>query len=592
MTTTTPQLMDEWSALPWKKIELSVFKLQKRIYQASCRGDVKTVRKLQRLLINSRSAKLLSVRRVTQDNQGKKTAGVDGVKSLTPPQRLALTSSLRLTGKAQPVRRVWIPKSGNSNEQRPLGIPVMKDRALQRLVQSALEPEWEARFEPNSYGFRPGRSCHDAIEAIFSSIARKPKYALDADIEKCFDRISHQELLRKLNTWPQLRRQIKAWLKSGVLEQGQLFPTESGTMQGGPLSPLMANVALHGMEEMIALHFPRSARKRFYPPRVIRYADDVVVLHEDRQVIEQIRELMEKWLQPMGLRLKPAKTRITHTLDKSGEQPGFDFLGFNIRQYPKGKAGLKDQKTPGFITLIKPAMTAIKRQTQKFRELAKRHQHQDQATLIRVLNPVITGWSRYFSTVVSKDIFNRMDYLLWTRLMVWAKRRHPHKSVDWIVHKYWSFDSGRRWQFQTSTRALQLYLHSQTPIRRYTKVQNCRSPYDGDWVYWGTRLGRHPEIPSRIIRLLKKQQGRCWECGLFFRYGELMEVDHIIPLAIGGKDVFHNLQLLHRHCHDQKTVRDSLTRGMNDNHWMIEEPDESKGSRPVLKPSGGSDPLA
>lgn len=561
MATTSTQLMDEWNNIPWKKIERDVFKLQKRIYQASRRGDVRTVRKLQRLLINSRAARLLATRRVTQDNQGKKTAGVDGVKALPPSQRVALASSLKLTGKAQPVRRVWIPKPGNLDEQRPLGIPVMKDRALQRLAQSALEPEWEARFEPNSYGFRPGRSCHDAIEAIFSSIARKPKYVLDADIEKCFDRISHQGLLRKLNTWPQLRRQIKAWLKSGVLEQGHWSPTESGTMQGGPLSPLLANIALHGMEELIALRFPRSARRRFYPPRVIRYADDLVVLHEDRQVIEQIREVIEEWLEPMGLRLKPAKTRITHTLEGNVGKPGFDFLGFNVRQYPRGKAGPENQKPTGFITLIKPAKTAIRRQTEKFREITRRYQHEDQATLIRVLSPVVIGWSLYFSTVVSKNIFGRMDYLLWQRLMVWAKRRHPHKSVDWVVHKYWKFDPGKRWQFEPPDRAIQLYQHSQTSIRRYVKVQNNRSPYDGDWMYWGMRLGRHPGIAPRVIRLLKKQQGRCWECGLFFKDGDLMEVDHIIPLAIGGKNVFHNLQLLHRHCHDQKTIRDFADQG-------------------------------
>jgi RNA-directed DNA polymerase len=556
MTTTAIQLMDGWNSIPWKKIERDVFKLQKRIYQASRRGDVGTVRKLQRLLVNSRAAKLLATRRVTQDNQGKKTAGVDGVKALPPSQRVALASSLKLTGKAQPVRRVWIPKPGNRDEQRPLGIPVMKDRALQRLAQSALEPEWEARFEPNSYGFRPGRSCHDAIEAIFSSIVRKPKYVLDADIEKCFDRISHQELLRKLNTWPQLRRQIKAWLKSGVLEQGRWFPTESGTMQGGPLSPLLANVALHGMEELIARRFPRSARKRFYPPRVIRYADDLVILHEDRQVIEQIREMIEEWLQPMGLRFKPAKTRITHTLLGDVEKPGFDFLGFNVRQYPRRQAGVKNQRSTGFITLIKPAKTAIRRQSEKFREIARRYQNEDQATLIRVLSPVVIGWSLYFSTVVSKNIFGRMDYLLWKRLMVWAKRRHPRKSVDWVVHKYWNFDPGKRWQFETLDQTIQLYQHSQTAIRRHVKVQNNRSPYDGDWVYWGTRLGRHPGVAPRIIKLLKKQQGRCWECGLFFKDGDLMEVDHIIPLVIGGKNVFHNLQLLHRHCHDQKTIRD------------------------------------
>ncbi len=222
----------------------------------SRRGDVRTVHKLQRLLLNSRAAKLLSVRRVTQDNQGKQdrrggwhqisdASATDGHDFLSEAdlQRPALSD---VPG---------FPKLGNPSEQRPLGIPVMKDRALQRLVQSALEPEWEARFEPNSYGFRPGRSCHDAIEAIFSSICRKPKYALDTDIEKCFDQISHQELLKKLQTFPQLRRQIKAWLRSGVLEHGQWFPTESGTMQGGPLSPLLANVSLHGMEELVCTAF-------------------------------------------------------------------------------------------------------------------------------------------------------------------------------------------------------------------------------------------------------------------------------------------------------------------------------------------------
>src|SRR5262245_21054430 len=205
MTTTKPTLMDEWNMLPWKKIERSVFKLQQRIYRASERGEVKTIHKLQRLLLNSRAAKLLAVRKVTQDNQGKKTAGIDGVKSLTSSQRLTLSQNLKLNDKAQPVRRVWIPKPGQPNEKRALGIPVMKERALQRLVQSVLEPEWEARFEPNSYGFRPGRTCHDAIEAIFTAIRCKPKYVLDTDIEKCFDRIGHQELLRKVKTTSQIR---------------------------------------------------------------------------------------------------------------------------------------------------------------------------------------------------------------------------------------------------------------------------------------------------------------------------------------------------------------------------------------------------
>jgi RNA-directed DNA polymerase len=244
--------MYEWKDINWRKLERNIFKLQKRIYQASSRGDVKLVRKLQKLLISSRSARALSVRRVTQDNQGKKTAGVDGVKSLTPKQRLTLMNEIKMDSKVKPTRRVWIPKPG-TEEKRPLGIPTMNDRALQALVKMALEPEWEARFEPNSYGFRPGRSCHDAVRAIFNAIRSKSKFVLDADISKCFDRINHDVLLKKLNTYPTLRRQIRAWLKAGVMDGKNLFPTDEGTPQGGVISPLLANVALHGMEELIIL---------------------------------------------------------------------------------------------------------------------------------------------------------------------------------------------------------------------------------------------------------------------------------------------------------------------------------------------------
>jgi RNA-directed DNA polymerase len=231
-----------WADVDWTKVERNVYKLQKRIFQAEQRGDVKIVRQLQKLLLKSTSAKLLATRRVTQDNQGKKTAGVDGVKALKPQQRLALASELKLDGTALPTRRVWIPKPG-TEEKRPLGIPVMRDRAKQALAKLALEPQWEAKFEPNSYGFRPGRSAWDAITAIHTMINLKAKYVLDADIAKCFDRIDHQALLDKLNTFPKLRRQIKAWLKSGVMEGLDLTPTEMGTPQGGVVSPVLANVA-------------------------------------------------------------------------------------------------------------------------------------------------------------------------------------------------------------------------------------------------------------------------------------------------------------------------------------------------------------
>lgn len=250
----------EWKDIPWSRLERNVFKLQKRIFRASSRGDVRTVHRLQKLLMKSWSARCLAVRRVTQENQGKRTAGIDGVKSLTPQQRVNLVKKLKLEPRATPTRRVWIPKPGNKEEKRPLGIPTMVNRAQQAKVKLALEPEWEAKFEPNSYGFRPGRSCHDAVEAIYNAINQLPKYVLDADICKCFDRIDHEALLNKLETFPKLRRVIRTWLKAGVVDQGQLYPTNEGAPQGGTISPLLMNVALHGLETKIKAAFPGSIR--------------------------------------------------------------------------------------------------------------------------------------------------------------------------------------------------------------------------------------------------------------------------------------------------------------------------------------------
>lgn len=434
MDTVAREPMYGWDTVPWAEVERNVFKLQKRIYRASQRGDVKTVRKLQRLLSRSRSGKLLAVRRVTQDNRGKKTAGVDGLKSLSPQQRLALARGLRFDHRAKPARRVWIPKLG-TDELRPLGIPTIADRARQTLVRFVLEPEWEARFEPNSYGFRPGRSCWDAIEAIHIGTSRKAKWVLDADIAKCFDRIDHRALLDKIQTSPTIRRQLRASLKAGVLDAGELFPTEEGTPQGGPLSPLLANIALHGLESLVKQSFPRTSR-RPNVPLVVRYADDFVVMHEDREVIEQCRERISEWLGPMGLELKPSKTRIVHTLERVDGQIGFDFLGFSVRQYPAGKtrtAHGTNGKALGFKTNIKPSREAVRRHSLKLREIVRRNRSSGQEVLIKELLPVIRGWTGYYSTVCSKETFDTLDHLLYQKLRRWALRRHPNKSAHWVV---------------------------------------------------------------------------------------------------------------------------------------------------------------
>jgi len=533
---------------------------------------------------------------VTQDNQGKKTAGVDGIKSLTPVQRLALVNNLRLNDKVKPTRRVWIPKPG-SEEKRPLGIPTMNDRAQQALVKMALEPEWEARFEPNSYGFRPGRSCHDAIEAIFSAIRYKAKYVLDADIAKCFDRINHEALLEKLNTFPVLRRQIKAWLKSGVMDGKQLFPTEEGTPQGGVISPLLANIALHGMEEMVkkvARSLPGKKRDNQISLSLIRYADDFVIAHADKAVVERCKREITAWLNGMGLELKPSKTRLCHTLDKcEGEEPGFDFLGFNVRQYEVGRhqSGCNSGgERLGFKTLITPSTKKMKQHYERVASIIEDHKDAPQEVLIGRLNPVIRGWSNYYSTAVSKESYTQQDFMVYQKLRAWARRRHHNKSKVWIAKKYWKSIDGDNWVFanaQDGKAPILLYKHSATPVVRHVKVRGDASPYDGNLVYWSTRLGRHPEVSASVATLLKRQKGKCTECDRFFKDGDKWEVDHIVPKSKGGRDEYSNLQLLHRHCHDTKTANDELAvgEGMHDKHQVIEEPDEAKVSRPVLKTS-------
>ena len=476
---------DEWAAIDWKAVEKMVYRLQIRIFKAKRRGDTKQVHRLQKLLMKSRSAKLLAVRRVTQDNTGKKTAGVDGVKSLPPQQRLDLVNDLYLTDKSKPTRRVMIPKPGTT-EERPLGIPCMIERARQLLVKLALEAEWEAVLETNTYGFRTGRSAHDAIQAIFNGINFQPKYVLDADISKCFDKINQVALLNKLKTFPSLRRQINAWLKSGVVLDGQLFPTTEGVPQGGTLSPLLALVALHGLETAAR----GCIRQRQYLQRelcVCVYADDFVILHKSLDVVLQCKAAVEAWLKEMSLELKPSKTRISHTLKPYEGNVGFDFLGFNIRQYPVGKhqSGCKSGQKLGFKTLIKPSKTKVGLHIQKLRDTIDAYKTAPQEALISRLNPIIRGWCNYYSKVCSKQTFFRCDYILFSQLRAWARYRTGQYNFK-TLNKYWH-RIGNRLTFSTKD-GKYLAFHAATPIARYVKVRGNRSFFDGDVI-----LLEHPE---------------------------------------------------------------------------------------------------
>jgi RNA-directed DNA polymerase len=415
-------------------------------------------------------------------------------------------------------------------------------------------------------------------------------------VAESFDRIDHEALLAKVNAAPAVARQLRAWLKAGILDGEALFPSEQGTPQGGAISPLLANIALHGLEELVRERFPRRLVKGelLMAATLIRYADDFVVLHAKEDVVREAQEVIAEWLKGMGLELKPSKTRIGHTLREVGGRVGFDFLGFTVRQFPAGatRTQCNGQGQPlGFVTLIKPSREAIQRQVDRLKGIIANHSLASQATLICHLNPVIRGWSRYYSTQVSKATFHKLDHLLTRMLLRWAYRRHPRRPRSWVVRKYWDIERGQNWAFRCRQKHFYLYRHDRAEIVRHVKVQGARSPFDGDWLYWSTRLGRHPGVVPGVARLLKRQQGKCARCGLFFRHGDVWNVDHLVPQSQGGTDATDNLQLLHRHCHQRKHGK-TPSSGVNDNHQATEEPDAGKLARPVLKPSGGSDPFA
>jgi RNA-directed DNA polymerase len=459
----------------------------------------------------------------------------------------------------QPVRRVWIPKPGKA-ERRPLGIPTMMERAKQALVKLALEPAWEAVFEPNSYGFRPGRSCHDAIGAIFLGIRYKPKFVFDADIKGCFDNIDHKALLKKLNTYPKLTHLIRGWLKAGVMEGLDFTPTEQGTPQGGVISPLLANIALHGMEMEIT-----QAKYNGEKPMVVRYADDFVILHSNKVEIQKAAERAAKWLQDMGLQLSPSKTRMTHTLDLCEENVGFDFLGFHVQQYRVGKTHTgKDTcgRPLGYKTLIRPSKKAVKSHTREIGQRLRALRNASQERVISELNPIIRGWCNYYRWVVCSEVFATCDQNTFWQLARWSNARHHGKGKRWTGRKYHiQVDTQTRFGMYIkdkvgNLRPIYVRYHAETHSQDYVKVRGTASLYDGNLLYWAKRLKQHPLVNNERAKLLKMQQWQCPRCGLYFKDGDLLEVDHSIPTALGGEDDMSNKWVYHRHCHDEKTAED------------------------------------
>jgi RNA-directed DNA polymerase len=491
-----------WHQIDWRRAEREVRRLRQRIFTASRAGDLARVRRLQELMLRSRSNALVSVRRVTERNAGRLTAGVDGEVVLTPEAKLQLVDRIQRPVepfKALPVRRVYIPKPGGK-KKRPLGIPVIADRAHQARVANALEPEWEARFEPRSYGFRPGRGCHDAIQAIHEvNKGENPKrpWVLDADLAGAFDRISHHHILAMIGTFP-ARGMIGQWLRAGVVENGRLRRTEEGTPQGGVVSPVLLNIALHGMEQAAGVRYLPQGWIRVDSPALIRYADDFVVLCHTREDAIEIKARLARWLEPRGLAFNEDKTRVV-TLDE-----GFDFLGFNVRRY-------------GTKPLIRPSKAAVRRIRQRLRAELRSLRGSNAPAVIKRLNPIIRGWAAYYRTQASSETFDALDHYLWQLTYKWAAFSHDNKPIRWVVARYFGkYNKARndRWVF--GDRASGAYLHkfAWTNIARHQIVRYRASPDDPDLTeYWAWRRRKTP-LPVNKTKhwLLHSQGGRCDAC--------------------------------------------------------------------------------
>jgi RNA-directed DNA polymerase len=449
------------------------------------------------------------VRQVTQRNTGRKTAGIDGEVALTPEARAQVAVRVHQSASSwnpRAVRRVYIPKASNRAKLRPLGIPVLMDRCHQQRVRHALEPEWEARFEPRSYGFRPGRSCQDAIAAIFITCAgprAKRVWALDADLAAAFDKIGHSFLLSQLGSFP-ARDMIRDWLKAGVFEAGKGFaPTEEGTPQGGPISPCLLNVALHGLEEAAGVRYRTSGTQAgdTMPgsPVAVRYADDVVVLCHSQEQAGQVKARLAEWLAPRGLAFNEDKTMVVHLSD------GFDTLGFNVRRYNRK-------------LLIKPSRAAVRRLRERLAAEMRTLRGGNAMAVIAKLNPIIRGWAACYRGVVSSRLFRWLDSYLWKLLYKWARWRHSNKPKFWIVGRYFGkFNKFRNdhWVFGDRDTGAYLVKFSWTAIERHVPVKGAASPDDPALAaYWAKRREKiKPPLDRYTLRLLTAQHGLCPLCG-------------------------------------------------------------------------------
>ncbi len=543
-TTTGASLRQEWHAINWRKAHRTVRRLQMRIVKATQAGQKRKARALQFILARSLSGKAVAIKRVTE-NKGKRTAGVDGDIWNTPAKKAAAINRLRRKGyRPQPLRRVYIPKS--NGKKRPLGIPTMKDRAMQAIYLQTIDPIAETRADPNSYGYRKERSPADAIRQCHIVLSGKSpaQWVLEGDITGCFDRISHDWLLANI---PMDKAILHKWLKAGFIEKDVLKATEEGTPQGGLISPVLANLTLDGLEAKLREKYPKATRASHKAKvNLVRFADDFIITGSSKELLEkEVKPLVEAFMSERGLELSPEKSRITHIED------GFDFLGQNVRQYKTGKI------------IIKPAKKNVKSFLNKVRKVIKTNKQATAGELIRQLNPIIRGWANYHQHIASKRTFSQVDHAIHTSLWQWAQRRHPNQSRRWIKEKYFHTIGDRKWVFcgERQDKAgkscqVQLFYAHTVPIKRHTKIKGAANPYDPAWeLYFEQRLDLKmvDDLKGRrqLLYLWQEQKGICPICKQKITKLTGWHNHHIVWRVKGGDNKAENRVLLHPNCHRQ-----------------------------------------
>ncbi len=549
-----PERAPDWHSIEWKKVWRTVRRLQARIVKAVAAGRWNKVKALVYLLTHSFSGRALAILRAVS-NSGAKTPGVDGVLWNTPEAKSAAFGTLRRHGyRPQPLRRVFIPKS--NGQRRPLGIPTMRDRAMQALYLLGLDPIAETLADSHSYGFRLERRCADALEQCHLLLSNRhgPQWILEGDIKACFDRISHEWLLNHI---PMDLSVLRRWLKAGFLEKHAWFATTEGTPQGGIISPVLANRTLDGLQRLLAERFARTPKhQRMNKVHLVRYADDFLITGTSKELLrDRVQPLVAHFLKERGLELSYEKTQITHVED------GFDFLGQNVRRYRCGKV------------LTKPSKRSVKTFLTKIQETIDSSGSQTAGEMIRRLNQQIKGWTMYHRYAASKRTFKDVDHRIFWMVWRWCRRRHRTKSRKWIKTRYFRQDGHRHWVFTgilTDQKGqgwpIQLMAAAQVKIIRYVKIRSAVNPYDPEWeLYLEARLGWQLAQTlagrRRIEYLWKDQQGRCVVCGQPLRIAEDdCHVHHRIWRSRGGADTADNLELLHANCHRQIHVQERRTK--------------------------------